>query len=117
MLLNEPYVRKNYISCEGGLEDSGRNKIWGTGWGRANTIAAGSLAGAATAADLAPLKGSDRHPTSASPASARLPPGWRQALKAGEIHLKKLASMLHREHVCKEIGNPLLALLRDSKVA
>jgi hypothetical protein len=25
--------------------------------------------------------------------------------------------MLHREHVCIEIGNPLLALLRDSKVA
>ena len=25
--------------------------------------------------------------------------------------------MLHRENVCIEIGNPLLALLRDSKVA
>src|SRR5262249_7068759 len=25
--------------------------------------------------------------------------------------------MLHREHVCIEIGNPLLALLRDSKIA
>ena len=35
----------------------------------------------------------------------------------GEAHLKKLASMLHREHVCIEIGNPLLTLLRDSKVA
>src|SRR5215472_3073621 len=32
-------------------------------------------------------------------------------------HLKKLASMLHREHVCIEIGNPLLALLRHAKVA
>src|SRR5262249_5339831 len=31
--------------------------------------------------------------------------------------LRKLASMLHREHICIEIGNPLLALLRDSKVA
>jgi hypothetical protein len=30
---------------------------------------------------------------------------------------KKLASMLHREHVCIEIGNPLLALLRYLKVA
>src|SRR5271156_1436324 len=30
---------------------------------------------------------------------------------------KKLASMLHREHVGIEIGNPLLALLRDPKVA
>jgi hypothetical protein len=29
-------------------------------------------------------------------------------------HLQKLASMLHREHVCIEIGNPLLTLLRDS---
>src|SRR6516225_9462486 len=34
-----------------------------------------------------------------------------------ETHLKKLTSMLHREHVCIEIRNPLLALLRDSKVA
>jgi hypothetical protein len=25
--------------------------------------------------------------------------------------------MLHREHVCIEIGNPLLALLSDAKVA
>ena len=31
--------------------------------------------------------------------------------------LKKLTPMLHREHVRGEIGNPLLALLRDSKVA
>src|SRR6516165_4027617 len=30
---------------------------------------------------------------------------------------KKLASMLYREHVCVKIGNPLLTLLRDSKVA
>ena len=35
----------------------------------------------------------------------------------GEGHLKKLTSMLHREHVCIEIGNPLLALLRHAKVA
>ena len=35
----------------------------------------------------------------------------------GETHLKQLASMLYREHVCIEISNPLLALLRDSKVA
>src|SRR6516225_10595717 len=35
----------------------------------------------------------------------------------GEAHLKQLTSMLYREHVCIEIGNPLLALLRDSKVA
>ena len=35
----------------------------------------------------------------------------------GEAHLKKLASMLDREHVCIEISNPPLALLRDSKVA
>src|SRR6516162_2375687 len=34
----------------------------------------------------------------------------------GEAHLKKLASMLHREHVCIEIGNPLLALLRYLKI-
>src|ERR1700756_1702637 len=32
-------------------------------------------------------------------------------------HLKKLTSMLHREHVRIEISNPLLALLRDSKIA
>jgi len=38
-------------------------------------------------------------------------------LPPGETHLKQLASMLYREHVCIEIGNPLLALLRDSKVA
>ena len=30
---------------------------------------------------------------------------------------KKLASMLHGEHVCVKVGNPLLTLLRDSKVA
>jgi hypothetical protein len=30
---------------------------------------------------------------------------------------RELASMLHREHICIEIGNPLLTLLRDSKVA
>src|SRR5215469_5732371 len=35
----------------------------------------------------------------------------------GEAHLERLASMLYREHVCIEIGNPLLALLRDPKVA
>jgi len=35
----------------------------------------------------------------------------------GETHLKKLASVLHREYVCVEIGDPLLALLRDSKIA
>ena len=34
-----------------------------------------------------------------------------------KTHLKKLPSMLHREHVCIEIGNPLLPLLRDPKVA
>ena len=33
-------------------------------------------------------------------------------LPPGEAHLKQLASMLYREHVCIEIGNPLLALLR-----
>jgi hypothetical protein len=38
-------------------------------------------------------------------------------LPNGETYLKQLASMLYREHVCIEIGNPLLALLRDSKVA
>ena len=32
-------------------------------------------------------------------------------------HLNKLISMLHREDVCIEISNPLLAFLRDSKVA
>jgi len=37
--------------------------------------------------------------------------------RVSQNHLKKLASMLHREHVCIEIGDPLLALLRDSKVA
>src|SRR6516225_6357989 len=36
--------------------------------------------------------------------------------RASQNYLKKLASMLHREHVCIEIGDPLLALLRDSKV-
>src|ERR1700757_3344672 len=45
-----------------------------------------------------------------------MPPSPRVDI-AGETHLQKLASMLHREHVCIEIGNPLLALLRDSKVA
>src|SRR5215469_1409143 len=45
-----------------------------------------------------------------------MPPSPRQGV-IGETHLKKLASMLHREYVCIEIGNPLLALLRDSKVA
>jgi hypothetical protein len=30
---------------------------------------------------------------------------------------RELASMLHREYVCIEIRNPLLALLGDSKVA
>jgi hypothetical protein len=30
---------------------------------------------------------------------------------------KKLVSMLYREHVCVKVGNPLLTLLRDSKVA
>src|SRR6516162_1042721 len=35
----------------------------------------------------------------------------------GETHLKKLSSVLHREYVCVEIGDPLLALLRDSKIA
>jgi hypothetical protein len=38
----------------------------------------------------------------------------REASIIGETHLQKLASMLHREHVCIEIGNPLLTLLRDS---
>ena len=38
-------------------------------------------------------------------------------LPLGETYLKQLASMLYREHVCIEIGNPLLALLRDLKVA
>ena len=31
--------------------------------------------------------------------------------------LDGLPSMLHREHVCVEVRNPLLALLRDSKIA
>src|SRR6266568_8994738 len=35
----------------------------------------------------------------------------------GETHLKKLAPMLDREHDCIEIGNLLLTLLRNSKVA
>src|ERR1700730_2423074 len=53
-------------------------------------------------------------------------PAWWQLRRAGrssglvaeglELTLK-LASMLHREHVCIEIGNPLLALLGDAKVA
>ena len=30
---------------------------------------------------------------------------------------RKLASMLYREHVCVKVGNPLLTLLCDSKVA
>ena len=30
---------------------------------------------------------------------------------------RQLASMLYREHVCVKVGNPLLALLCDSKVA
>ena len=30
---------------------------------------------------------------------------------------KKLISMLYRKHICVEIGNPLLAFLRDSQVA
>src|SRR5271165_4537590 len=50
---------------------------------------------------------------------------WRRVLSPGTLARadnwrdspKKLASMLHREHVCVEIGNPLLSLLRDSKVA
>ena len=29
----------------------------------------------------------------------------------------KLASMLYREHVCVKVSNPLLPLLRNSKVA
>jgi hypothetical protein len=41
----------------------------------------------------------------------------RRASRISETHLKKLASILHREHVCIEIGNPLLALLCGSKVA
>ena len=30
---------------------------------------------------------------------------------------KKLASMLYREYVCVKVRNPLLTLLRDSKVS
>ena len=38
-------------------------------------------------------------------------------LAPGETQLKQLASMLYREHVCVEIGNPLLALLRVANVS